>query len=118
MFSDGTSSQFKNQYIFHLLIYFRTKLNLKNLNWHIYATSHGKGAVDGIGGAVKRTVWPQTLNRDKEVVHSLNIFCDVAKERCQKVEIVKVTLDEITEEAKEFDTIIQNSKSIKDIKNM
>ena len=51
-------------------------------------------------------------------MHSLNKFCDVAKERCQKVEIVKVTLDEITEEAKEFDTIIQNSKPIKDIKKM
>ena len=52
------------------------------------------------------------------MVHSLNKFCDVAKERCQKVEIVKVTLDEITEEVKEFDTIILNSKPIKDIKKM
>ena len=52
------------------------------------------------------------------MVHSVNKCCDVAKERCQNVEIGKVTLDKITEEAKEFDTIIQNSKPIKDIEKM
>ena len=36
VFSDGASSQFKNQYIFHSLIYCRTKFNLKNLNWHFF----------------------------------------------------------------------------------
>lgn len=28
-----------------------------NLTWSFFATSHGKGAVDGIGGTIKRCVW-------------------------------------------------------------
>ena len=29
------------------------------LKWNFFATSHGKGAVDGLGRTVKRTVWRQ-----------------------------------------------------------
>ncbi len=29
------------------------------LKWNFFATSHGKGAVDGLGGTVKRSVWRQ-----------------------------------------------------------
>ena len=53
IFSDGAVSQFKNKYIFQLLCYLQEKLKL-SLAWHFFATSHGKGAVDGIGGSVKR----------------------------------------------------------------
>ena len=67
---------------------------------------------------MKRSVWLQTLNRDKEVMHSLDDFCKVAKERNEKIQIIKVTLEEITEEAKEFDTIIKDSRPVKDIKKM
>ena len=27
------------------------------IRWNFFATSHGKGVVDGIGGTLKRTVW-------------------------------------------------------------
>ena len=53
--SDGPSSQFKNHYIaasLHAL----EKQGIKIL-WNFFATSHGKGPVDGIGGSVKRHVW-------------------------------------------------------------
>ena len=30
------------------------------LTWDFFATSHGKEAVDGIGGTVKQTVWRAT----------------------------------------------------------
>lgn len=28
-----------------------------NCDWSTFAASHGKGAVDGVGGSVKVTVW-------------------------------------------------------------
>ncbi len=73
IFSDGPSSQFKNQFVFNLLPVLRELHHLESLNWHFFATSHGKGAVDGIGGTVKRNVWMETLSR-RAVVNSLGRF--------------------------------------------
>ena len=55
-FSDGAASQFKQQYLFSNL--HRWEQNTQtNIIWNFFATSHGKGAVDGSGGTVKRSVW-------------------------------------------------------------
>ena len=48
VFSDGASSQFKQRYLFANLNLWETKLKIK-LEWNFFATSHGKGAVDGLG---------------------------------------------------------------------
>ena len=55
-FSDGAASQFKQRFLFHNITYFEADYGLK-VTWNFFATSHGKGAVDGIGGNVKRLVW-------------------------------------------------------------
>lgn len=47
------------------------------ISWSFFATSHGKGAVDGIGATVKRSVWTQInilknikiIYKDKETVN-------------------------------------------------
>ena len=36
-----------------------------HIHWNFFATSHGKGPVDGIGGAVKRYVWTAAKQRGK-----------------------------------------------------
>ena len=56
IFSDGAASQFKQKYLFSNLHTWETKFEI-SLQWNFFATSHGKGVVDGIGGAVKRSVW-------------------------------------------------------------
>ena len=56
IFSDGHSSQFKNQYVLNCLPVLLERHDLACLHWRFFATSHGKGAVDGIGGVVKRSV--------------------------------------------------------------
>ena len=45
--------------------------------WNFFATSHGKGACDGIGGTVKRAAYQESLRRpysdqilDVEALHS------------------------------------------------
>lgn len=56
IFSDGPGSQFKQRYLFSNLHTWEEKHEIK-LIWNFFATSHGKGVVDGLGGTVKRSVW-------------------------------------------------------------
>ena len=63
VFSDGAGSQFKQRFLFWNMHYWKQDHHLK-LTWNFFATSHGKGVVDGLGGTVKRAVW-----RLLEVVH-------------------------------------------------
>lgn len=59
-FSDGAGSQYKNKFNF---------LNLCNqvddfgvtADWNFFATAHGKGPCDGIGGTLKREILKHTL---------------------------------------------------------
>ena len=53
IFSDGAGSQFKQKYLFSNLHAWVQDYS------YFFATSHGKGVVDGIGGTVKRAVWRQ-----------------------------------------------------------
>lgn len=55
IFSDGCAAQFKNRYTLSNLLLYPRKFNI-NATWSFFATSHGKGAVDGIGGTAKREV--------------------------------------------------------------
>lgn len=53
-FSDGPSSQYKqknNFYLFSTLVY---EMGFENGTWSFFESSHGKGAPDGVGGALKR----------------------------------------------------------------
>ena len=55
IWTDGPTSQFKNQYLFHIVgKIFPDLFRHWKINWNYFATSHGKGAVDGIGGSIKR----------------------------------------------------------------
>ena len=58
VYSDGAASQFKQRYLFQNLNFWQSEFKLK-LRWHYFATSHGKGVVDGHGGTIKRLVWRQ-----------------------------------------------------------
>ena len=47
VFSDGAGSQFKQRFLFSNLHYWEQDLKL---TWNFFATSHGKGVVDGLLG--------------------------------------------------------------------
>ena len=74
-------------------------LELEKFEWNFFATSHGKGAVDGIGGSVKRMVWRKVRSRKAEAA-----FVEVAKsctgtaittKLITKQDIIKVKEDEM-----------------------
>lgn len=52
-FSDGAESQYKNRKNFINLCHHYIDFGI-TAGWHFSATSHGKGAFDGVGGTVKR----------------------------------------------------------------
>ncbi len=52
-FSDGAAAQYKNRKNFINLCHHKADFGVP-AEWHFSATSHGKGACDGVGGSVKR----------------------------------------------------------------
>ena len=61
-FSDGCAGQYKNYKNFINLCLHKVELGL-DATWNFFATSHGKGPCDGIGGSVKRLARLESLRR-------------------------------------------------------
>lgn len=69
-FSDGAASQFKQKYHLNNM----THLQCENIQWKFFATSHGKGPVDGIGGELKRRVKMKVLSGQANVLNATDFF--------------------------------------------
>ena len=59
-FSDGAASQFKNRYLLQHLTMMMDANDLE-ISWNYFASSHGKGVVDGVGGTLKSLVWTEIM---------------------------------------------------------
>ncbi|XP_041379147.1 uncharacterized protein LOC121391661 [Gigantopelta aegis] len=62
VWTDGPSSQYKNKYVFALLFKLQEHHGLQ-IQWNYFATSHGKGPNDALGGNVKRMAHRLTMAR-------------------------------------------------------
>ena len=83
IFSDGPSSQFKNKFMagfYHTLQ--RKGLRIK---WPFFATSHGKGVIDGLGGTVKRMVWGAMSTRKVSNAQDAVTFAKITAQFCKSV---------------------------------
>lgn len=97
IYSDGPSSEFKNKYIVCLMMFLRKKFNV-NITWKYFATSHGKGVVDGIGGRAKSLVRQLSqAQNDKYVVQSSYEFYKAASSVMKSTEVLHISQDEINE---------------------
>ena len=85
VWTDGPSSQYKNRYIFYLLQQIQPLLEPITLVWNFFATSHGKGPCDGLGGTVKRIV--QRKIRTGAEVRSAQDFCQAVNANIKVSEI-------------------------------
>ena len=61
-FSDGSAAQYKNYKNLTNLIFHDRDFDLQ-VEWHFFATSHGKNACDGVGGTIKRLAARASLQR-------------------------------------------------------
>ncbi|CAF1352818.1 unnamed protein product, partial [Didymodactylos carnosus] len=84
-FSDGAVSQFKQRFMFHNLIQIAHEYKIA-LSWNFFATSHGKGVVDGLCGTVKRLVWSTALAGDN--FKSAEDFVKLAQQKTKKIIII------------------------------
>jgi hypothetical protein len=109
MFSDGAAQHFKQKYSFVSA----TKLQDDGIqvNWHFFATSHGKGAVDGIGGTVKRVVQAAIKTRRCNVSNALE-YSECAKQLLDKTTVIHVLSNEIISRKDELDVLWSNVKSV------
>ena len=74
-FSDGAASQYKNRKNFINLCHHEADFNV-SAEWHFSATSHGKGACDGLGGTVKRLAAKASLQRpyEEQIMTPLQLY--------------------------------------------
>lgn len=62
-FSDGAASQYKNRFNMGNLSKHYSDFGIQ-AEWHFFASCHGKGANDGIGGTIKRMARTESLKRE------------------------------------------------------
>ena len=93
-FSGGCSGQYKNRYNFINLLHHEADFGLQ-AEWNFFATSHGKNACNGIGGALKRSAAKASLLRplDNQIVNPLD-FYNFCKTNVKNVKMFFVTADE------------------------
>ena len=118
IFSDGPSSQFKNKY----MASFYSILQRKGLSiqWHFFATSHGKGVVDGLGGTVKRVVWDAVLTRNVSTVLNAKEFAEASESFCKSIIITLCLNEDILNSSEKLalDKCFRKAKPITGIKRL
>lgn len=114
--SDGAASQYKNRKNFASLCQYKTKYNL-DVEWHFFATSHGKGPCDAIGGTVKRMATRASLAKSHEhPITDARTLYEWARQRRDSY-MTAISFDYVSEYdyelgVKEWENIHHNSKMI------
>lgn len=72
------AGQFKNKFTLSNICLFEKDFDVQ-VEWNFFASSHGKGAVDGVGGVVKRTAWQAVKARKTIITSAYEFFLYVSK---------------------------------------
>lgn len=115
IWSDGPSSQFKNKFIAAVIPVFESEFGIK-IYWNYFATSHGKGCIDGIGATAKMIVRKHILSR-KSIVNCASDFVDAFNLTKSKITIEEVTESDFCDINFILDApaMFNSAKSIRDI---
>ena len=114
-FSDGAGSQFKQRYLFRNLTRLSIDHNL-NLSWNYFATSHGKGVVDAIGGVTKRLVYQEIMT--KKQCTNAGDFVRIAKTKTNTIILHEITEEAIDSSVQKLKVIFDNTKSVRDTRKI
>lgn len=96
IFSDGSSCQFKNKFIIYSLMDFKIRFGCEDIEWNFFATSHGKGAVDGVGAVINRKIWHLTKTKNICLNDALDLY-QCAQEHIKGIKILYVDEGQINE---------------------
>ena len=77
------------------LSFLRVEHSLENISWHFFATNHGKGAIDGVGGIIKRFVCSRVISR-KCIVTDATSFANCVVGANIEINVVLVSPEAIS----------------------
>ena len=111
-FSDGAASQYKNRKNFINLCHHQDDFGVP-AEWHFSATSHGKGACDGVGGSLKRLAARVSLQcpYDHQIMTPHQLF-EWAVDNIPAVSFQYVTIDDYKREEALLEHRFQQSRTI------
>lgn len=74
-FSDGSAAQYKNRRNFFNVCEMKSKYGF-DAEWHFFATYHGKGPCDAVGGTIKRMATRASLQRPEkdQILNAKKLF--------------------------------------------
>lgn len=79
-FSDGAGGQYKNKKNLYNISTYKSEYGF-GVQWHCFATSHGKSACDGIGGSFKRELRREAIRRIDDPIKTAKEVFDWAIKR-------------------------------------
>ena len=88
IWSDVPSRQFKNRFTAASIPWLQEKHKLR-ICWNFFATSHGKGPVDGIGGVVKRMATQKVIQRKVNITNAASFYDAINGESNVKVFLIE-----------------------------
>ena len=94
--SDSPSSQYRNQKICNLIANFHQIFKMQ-ASWSWLEVGHGKGACDGVGGALKRRA--DSLVKQRKIISSADDFVEEIEKTETSITIIKVTEKEVKNSA-------------------
>ena len=111
---DGPNSQFKNRYIAATLSWLQRECSAE-ITWHLFTSSHGKGPVHGIGGAIKRLAATEVIKRKAIITDHLSFF--KAVRAISTIKVFNITADEANQRinTSELKAIIDNAPPLRGI---
>eukprot|EP00731_Ephydatia_muelleri_P007129 Em0003g1377a len=111
-FSDGCSSQYKNCKNFLNLTHHEDDFGMP-AEWHFFATSHGKGPSDGVGGSVKRSAARASLQRPyhDQIMTPRQLF-EYAKANITAVHFHYSTKEEYDTETLQLEARLSHARTI------
>ena len=112
IYSDGPATEFKNKFVTGKLLYMISSTLGRRVYWKYFATSHGKGVVDGIGGAAKARVREKVGSKgeDAVVVQNSTDFAGLASELLKNVKVLHISqheVDAMLNILKPFDHVVE-----------
>ena len=112
LISDGAASQYKNRKNFINLCNHKADFDIA-AEWHFSATSHGKGACDGLGGTVKRLAAKAILQRpfEEQIQTPLQLY-EWASSNLPGIFFVYCTTEEYSSEAKNLEERFEHCRTV------
>ena len=114
IWTDGPASQFKNKYVIAAMKALSCNCHGVKLVWNFFATSHGKGPVDGVGGTLKRIAAEKVRSRQC-IINGMIDF--VAAVRDSSITVTPMTADAVKQRERELrlDDVFGEAEAVKGI---